>query len=290
MPTASSPASTASPKPAARRHTCALTTGQSSSPSPWPTGAGSRRPPACSSTPAHRGRTGSSRASTGAFATSCSTGSASSPSSRPRCCSRTGGSTTTSTVLTRLTAGSVRSRSSRRGPTSKSYCSHSGWLRNRVPVSPTTPLHNVANNDVTGGQHGRRGGDRRDPFTDHATEGPSGRRHRHRSDLGRPGRGQLRQQSGGGLRAHETDLHPFGPALRHLPPRRVLQSVLRRDIDARRVRLLSRLLISSDARVRTVDPERTELRTHEMPTVPVPRRTARCCPFTSCGAPRATVG
>ena len=52
------------------RPTSASTTGPSSSPTPWPTGAGSTAPTPCSSTPGHRGRTPGSRASTAGSVTS----------------------------------------------------------------------------------------------------------------------------------------------------------------------------------------------------------------------------
>ena len=83
-PTASLPSSIASPPNAGpRRSTCASTTAPSSSPTPSRTGAGSTTPDHCSSTPAAHGRTPGSSPSTADSATSCSTGGASTPSSRP---------------------------------------------------------------------------------------------------------------------------------------------------------------------------------------------------------------
>ena len=64
-----------------------------------------------------------------------STASASTPCSRPRSSSRTGGSTTTSTGHTARTAGSPRSSSSRPGSTNNSSHSHSEWINNRGPLT-----------------------------------------------------------------------------------------------------------------------------------------------------------
>ena len=52
-------------RPRARRRSCASTTAPSSSPTPWPTGAGSTASTPCSSTPARRGRTPGSRSFNG---------------------------------------------------------------------------------------------------------------------------------------------------------------------------------------------------------------------------------
>src|SRR5438270_3477212 len=114
---------------------CASITGRSSSPTRWPTGAGSTGPTPCSSTPARPGRTPGSSPSTAGYATSTSTASSSTHSWRPGSSSRTGESTTTTTGHTGPIADSAPPSSSKPGSTNNSYNTHSNWTSYRVPLN-----------------------------------------------------------------------------------------------------------------------------------------------------------